>query len=142
MKKASLALLCVATLAMFSFIKQPITASFTKLGTQLYKTAKPVAFKGEDQQNLKNILAKQYNITSFTSETTLSFQKVYDPKDPTKVVGFSMAEKTVGNSIFAQTMVNKGAGELDEVTQANVSGGKFNADVTSRLTAVLEKYKN
>jgi len=142
MKKASFALLAVLSLAMFSFIKQPRTAAFTKLGATMYKSQTAVTLKPEDQQNIKNILAKQYKIESFKGETTLTYQKVYDPKDPTKLIGFSMAEKTVGASIFAQSIINKNVGETEEVTQRGIYSSNFNPGATTQLTTVLEKYHN
>jgi hypothetical protein len=144
MKKLSALMLGLSCILSFSFFKNSQKTLYRKLATNLYQTKAFVPMSEAHQTNMRNILMKAYGIKSFDAETTISFKKVTLTKDPSKVLGFTMAEKTVGHSVFMETMVDKGAGEVDEVTYANntiPTSGHDNAAV-AELGSILSNYKN
>lgn len=141
MKKLITMMLCITCVAAFSFFKNAQKSIFRKLGTNLYQSQGTVAMSEAHKTNLKAVLMKEYGIKNFNQETTLSFKKVTDAKYP-KLTGYSMAERTVGNNIFMQTMVNKALGEPEEVTQSGIYKSSASSASVGEITSILENYKN
>ena len=133
MKKLSILTICVLTLAVFSFFKNVQTGPH-KLSGNLYQVSSVAALKPADQAKLKAIIAKQYNIRSFTAVTTVHYQ----PEKGTSRTGNAIAEQKVSSAAFQQTVIEDG--EPEEVTQRNIYS-LTNMPAIGDVTQVLASYK-
>jgi hypothetical protein len=133
MKKLSILTICVLALAVFSFFKNVQTGP-RKLSGNLYQVSSIASLKPTEQAQLKAILAKQYNIRSFTAVTTVHYQ----PEKGTSRTGNAIAEQKVSAAAFQQTVIEDG--EPEEVTQRNIYS-LTNMPAIGDVTQVLASYK-
>ena len=113
MKKLVLPLLGLIALIAMSFV-QP-KGGYKKVGVNLYQAKTSAKMNAADLEALKNVVVTEYKITSFNDEITLNFKKVIDPKTK-KVIGFSLMDKKMGASQFAEVVMDKGNDAEAEVT--------------------------
>jgi hypothetical protein len=140
MKKLITVILGLTCIVAFSFFKNAQKLGYTKLATNLYVARTVVPMSDANKAKLKEILTKEYGIKSFDQDVTVGYKKVSDSKNP-KLTGFNVAERTIGASVFTQSMVNKPSADV-EVTQRGMWSSVDNVASVTAITYILESYKN
>ena len=137
MKKVIFPSIGLFVLASLAFV-QPQDGGYKKIATNLYQAKTFVKLSQSDADQLKKIVSTEYDIKSFKEEVTVNFKKISDPKNPNNLLGYSIADKKVGANMFSETIVNKGAGEFEEINQRSTPLPTSIKQVAS----IVEKYKN
>ncbi len=102
-------MLCVSSLALFSFFRQPQQLKFTRLTDKMYQAKTNIAMNAADKEKFITLIKKVYNIKEFNGDVVLKYLG-------NKTTGFSIASAKVGTGAFTQNIYD--VGEPEEVAAA------------------------
>ncbi len=106
-----IAMLCVSSLALFSFFQPP---HFIRLSPKLYQAKTAIVMKPADKAKFTQLMMQSYNIKSFSGNVILKYLG-------NKNAGFAVASTTMGSGTFIQSIFQ--ISEPDEVQQACIYSG-------------------